>query len=83
MEKTIADYLTDLVQQRKNLASNLTTMGVDSEQDELFNDLVPKVLNINGGGYGVAADCLLYPDGIVDEGIIGEYTVIAEYTEVV
>lgn len=47
---TIADYLTALDQQRKQLAANLTEKGVASEKAEKLNTLVPKVLQIPSSG---------------------------------
>jgi hypothetical protein len=49
---TIATALTALDTQRKNLAANLTTQGVASAGTETLAQLVPKVLNIKGGGGG-------------------------------
>lgn len=46
---TIAEQLTELVKQKKQLAANLTTMGQTSTEDETLNTLVPKVLNIETG----------------------------------
>lgn len=43
---TIENYLDDLKIQQTNLANNLTTKGVPSSASELFNSLVPKVLQI-------------------------------------
>ena len=47
---TIADYLTALDKQRKQLAANLTEKGVASEKPEKLNTLVPKVLQIPSSG---------------------------------
>lgn len=46
----IADYLDDLVTQRNALADNLVTQGVTATHAEKLNSLVPKVLEISGGG---------------------------------
>ena len=43
---TIENYLDDLKIQQTNLANNLTTKGIPSSASELFNSLVPKVLQI-------------------------------------
>ncbi len=43
---TIENYLDDLKTQQTNLANNLTSKGVPSSASELFNSLVPKVLQI-------------------------------------
>lgn len=45
----IADYLSNLITQRNNLANNLVEKGVEASQTELFDTLVPKVLEIVGG----------------------------------
>ena len=47
---TISDYLNKLILQRNALADNLTAKGVDSSHDETLESLIPKVLNISGGG---------------------------------
>lgn len=47
---TTADYLTQLERDRDNLADNLVTMGVQASQSETITELVPKVLDIQGGG---------------------------------
>ena len=47
---TTADYLTQLQSDRNALADNLVTMGVEASQSETFTSLVPKVLDIQGGG---------------------------------
>lgn len=43
---TIENYLDDLKIQQTNLANNLTSKGIPSSTSELFNSLVPKVLQI-------------------------------------
>lgn len=47
---TTADYLNKLVEQKNTLADNLTTKGVSASHDETLETLVPKVLDISGGG---------------------------------
>lgn len=47
---TIAEQLTELVEQKETLADNLTSKGVASSHSEKLNTLVPKVLQIEGGG---------------------------------
>lgn len=49
---TTADYLNNLITQRDNLADNLVTKGVTASKTELLDTLVPKVLQIEGGGGG-------------------------------
>jgi len=45
-----ADYLNQLIDDRNDLADNLVTMGVAATHSETFTELVPKVLDISGGG---------------------------------
>ena len=40
------NYLLDLAKQKKDLAENLTSFGVEVAENNLLNDLVPKVLSI-------------------------------------
>ena len=47
---TISQQLTELVNQKNALATNLNTMGVTASTDETLNTLVPKVLDIETGG---------------------------------
>ena len=47
---TTAEYLNKLVTQKNTLADNLVTKGVVATHDETLETLVPKVLNISGGG---------------------------------
>ena len=47
---TTADYLNKLVDQKNILADNLVTKGVEATHDETLETLVPKVLEISGGG---------------------------------
>lgn len=47
---TTADYLDKLVTQKNTLADNLVTKGVTATHDETLETLVPKVLDISGGG---------------------------------
>ena len=49
---TIADQLTELVNQKNALAANLNTKGVTASTSETLNTLVPKVLEISSGGGG-------------------------------
>ena len=60
---TTADYLNDLVAQKKALAENLNTKGVSASQSETLNTLVPKVLEISGEGGG---DSGSYDEGYTD-----------------
>ena len=47
---SMTDYLNKLVSQKNTLADNLVTKGVTASHDETLETLVPKVLNISGGG---------------------------------
>ena len=47
---TTADYLNKLVEQKNALADNLVTKGVSATHSETLETLIPKVLNISGGG---------------------------------
>lgn len=47
---TTAEYLNKLVTQKNALADNLVTKGVEATHDETLETLVPKVLEIDGGG---------------------------------
>jgi hypothetical protein len=46
---TIAEKLNALILQKKTLSDNLNTKGVESSEDEKFNTLVEKVLDIETG----------------------------------
>ena len=47
---TTADYLTQLQQDREDLVDNLETKGISNlTGDETFTELVPKILDIEGG----------------------------------
>lgn len=58
----IADYLTQLASDRDDLADNLVTMGVQASHSETITELVPKVLDIAGGGIEIT-DITLNADG--------------------
>lgn len=47
---TTADYLDDLVEQKKALATAISECGIEASEDETLNTLVPKVLNIKSSG---------------------------------
>jgi hypothetical protein len=49
---TVAAHLQELIKQKKALANNLVEKGVQASEDEKFNTLVPKVLDISGGSSG-------------------------------
>lgn len=59
---TISEQLTQLISDRDDLVSNLTTKGISGlTGDETFTELVPEVLNITGGGSsGVTFDNVAY-----------------------
>lgn len=47
---SIATVVTELKQQRKLLAQNINTKGVPATENETLAQLIPKVLEISGGG---------------------------------
>lgn len=47
---TTADYLNKLITQKNTFVDNLITKGVAATYDETLETLIPKILNINGGG---------------------------------
>lgn len=66
---TIEQNLTQLVQDRDNLVTNLTTKGITGlTGDETFTELVPEVLNIPSGEniYDYFIDTLTDDDGVAD-----------------
>lgn len=46
---TAIDYINELTNQKNALANNLVEMGVEASEDEKFNTLIPKVLDIQTG----------------------------------
>ena len=42
----IVNYLKELKEQKKQLAANITAQGVQANESETFNTLVPKVLQM-------------------------------------
>lgn len=60
---TTADYLNKLVGQKNALADNLVTKGVTASHDETLKTLVPKVLEINGGGS-------ITPTNYIEDGLV-------------
>ena len=79
---TTADYLNKLVVQKNALADNLTTKGVIATHDETLETLVPKVLDISGGGtsgngiHPIGEDGRPTGDVIVPEGVTSLYRYI-------
>ena len=76
---TTNDYLNELVNQKKQLAQNLATKGIEASEDEKFNTLVPKVLEIqSGGGGGSVETCTvtflndILPSGVIYTDVNGE-----------
>lgn len=64
-----ADYLNNLIIQRNALADNLVVKGVEATHDELFDTLVPKVLDIKVQNSGIKG-------GMIELlGIVTGYTV--------
>ena len=81
---TTTDYLNKLVTQKNTLADNLVTKGVSATHDETLETLVPKVLQISGGGggqgnngiYPIGANGRPTGDVIVPEGVTSLYQYI-------
>ena len=84
---TTAEYLNKLVTQKNTLADNLVTKGVSATHDETLETLVPKVLDISGGGgggngiypideHGFPTGDVVIPDGVTSLGQSG-YTLFA------
>lgn len=81
---TTTDYLNKLVTQKNTLADNLVTKGVSATHDETLETLVPKVLQISGGGggqgnngiYPIGEDGRPTGDVIVPEGVTSLYRYI-------
>lgn len=47
----ITAYLEELKKQKDSMVDNLRVKGVNAEYSETFNSLVPKILDISGGGF--------------------------------
>ena len=73
---SIATALAALDTQRDNLAANLTTKGVTAANTETLSQLVPKVLDITGGGTPITAGV-----SILDVAADGRPTSVAVYGE--
>ena len=58
---SIASKIEILDELRKELARNINTMGVSSTETEGFEELVPKVLQIESGGHGEGAKIKFTP----------------------
>lgn len=52
----ISDYLAKLVELKNQLVANLTVKGVDAQQSEKLNTLVPKVLEVPSPDIKIALD---------------------------
>lgn len=64
---TTAEYLNKLVEQKNTLADNLVTKGISASHDETLETLVPKVLEISGGGGDDTMDVInSFPDNPID-----------------
>lgn len=62
-----SDYLDKLVEQKNKLADNLVTKGVDATHEETLETLVPKVLEISGGGSDDTMEVInSFPDNPID-----------------
>ena len=78
---SMTDYLNKLVTQKNTLADNLVTKGVTATHDETLESLVPKVLDISGGGggngiYPIGEDGRPTGDVIIPEGVVSLYQYI-------
>ena len=69
------NYLADLKRQQQLLIDGLKYMGIDTADNELFNDLIPKVLDINelrrvktGTGYATPSGTTFVPSISFDIG---------------
>lgn len=65
----ISKQLQEIVNQKKQLATNLNVKGVSASQDETLNTLVPKVLSIVGG----SGDVKLGAKEITEDGQYNAY----------
>lgn len=61
---SLSEYLDELIKQRDNLAKNLNQKGVQVSNDAPFNTLVPKVLEVAGGG---GIEKKLYSFGVLSD----------------
>lgn len=52
----VTEYLRELINQKKALANNLVEKGVQASEDEKFNTLVPKVLDVSEGGEDISEE---------------------------
>ena len=79
----ISQYLAALIAQKNQLAENLAAMGVETQQSEKLNTLVPKVLDIKQGSdfavEGYYKDGYFYEDEECTKEIEPDYTKI--YTD--
>lgn len=62
---TVATYLQELINQKKALANNLVEKGVQASEDEKFNTLVNKVLDISVGSNLDTSDATATSDDIL------------------
>lgn len=62
---TVSAYLQELINQKKALANNLVEKGVQASEDEKFNTLVPKVLDVIGGSNLDTSDATATSDDIL------------------
>lgn len=64
---TTEQYLTDLVNQKNALVTNLVSKGIEATQDEKLNTLVPKVLDIETGDAELEASFISLIDDSLGE----------------
>lgn len=62
---TITTYLQELINQKKALATNLIAKGIQASENETFNTLVPKVLDITTGSNTDTSDATATSDDIL------------------
>lgn len=63
----ISNYLNALLSQKTALVNNLKAKGIDAQNTETFNTLVPKVLDISGGSVAGGINKKLYSFGVVSD----------------
>jgi len=76
---TTTDYLNELITQKTALANNLVSKGVQASENETFNTLVPKVLDISSGvGQDTSYRFPLITTGTVNANTIWTYSMVED-----